>query len=391
MVAIDRKTFLQRWGPTIVLVLLVALVFSPIIYKVIYTYHFDYDSHIYWAEQIFHPTDSDNVPLALWAHSNWHFLVILFSFITFGSFPVAGSLATVFSIILLSVVTFQLIRPVLLQKNISLWWGVAVALGMTLVAPIYLYVIKDKQFYFGYLGLTSYHNPTIILLKPLAILVFIWGMRCFQPAARNGRQVLIAAVFSILATLTKPSFAICFIPALGLGVLWYLFRKKPLDWKMIIFGFILPTSLVLIWQFWLTYASNDPSSIELAPFGVMNIRSGWLDRKFLLSIGFPLLIMVLYWKDALKDTRLLLAWTTLFFGSFFTYFLAEQGPRFAHGNFVWSGEIAMLVLFSMSTLFFIEKARENRYKTILVGLVWGLHVLCGVGYYLHLYLTGIYV
>jgi hypothetical protein len=160
---------------------------------------------------------------------------------------------------------------------------------------------------------------------------------------------------------------------------------------MIMFGFILPTLAVLIWQFWLTYGSNDQSSIKYVPFGVMSFTSGWLPEKFLLSIIFPVLVTLLYLKDTLKDNRMLLAWFTLVFGSFYTYFLAEVGPRFSSGNFTWSGEIAMFVMFCVSTLFFLERIKNNRLKTMLVGSVWLLQVLCGIGYYLHIMLKGSYV
>lgn len=159
---------------------------------------------------------------------------------------------------------------------------------------------------------------------------------------------------------------------------------------MIMFGFILPTVLLLVWQFWLTYGSSDKSSIEFAPFGVLKVRSGWLDRKFLLSIFFPALVTILFLKDALKDNRMLLGWITLAFGASYTYFLAESGERFNHGNFTWSGEIAMIVMFCVSTIFFIERIKNNRWKTILVVLLWCLQVLFGIGYYLYVMQRGVY-
>jgi hypothetical protein len=171
MVSVEKKSFMQKWGIVLILVVMVVLIFSPIIYKMIFNFpNSDYPSHIYWAEQMLHPTDSDNVPLEDWAHANWHFLVIIFSFISFGSFSIAGMLATLFSIVLMALVLYNLIKPILRSKGISLWWGVVIAIGLNLVAPIYLYVIKDNLYYFGYLGLNTFHNPTIILLKPLSIL-----------------------------------------------------------------------------------------------------------------------------------------------------------------------------------------------------------------------------
>ena len=383
-----NQSFLKKWGLP-VLFLLVVVVFSPILIRLVFGYpRTDYNFHIRFAQQMY--TGSEPVPLFIWAHSAWHFLVIFFSFLTAGSFPAAGFLATLFSIFLLAWVLYSLIKPVLLAQGISLWWGIFFAIGLNLVSNLYLYSFWDRFYYFGYLGLITYHNPTIILLRPLSILVFILALRCFQTPTESFKYAILAALFSLLATFTKPTFAICFLPALGLLVFWNLVRKHVLDWKLIILGFLLPTVTALALQYWLTYLSGDTNAIIFAPFTVFRSFSHSLAQKLILSILFPVLVSALYFKAALKDKRMQLAWLTLVLACIYAYLLAESGPRFADGNFTWSSEIASLVMFCMASVFFLERITEKRWKSILLGLVWLLHLGCGIGYYFHILLAGSY-
>ncbi len=101
-------------------------------------------------------------------------------------------------------------------------------------------------------------------------------------------------------------------------------------------------------------------------------------------------VALFYWKDALKDNRIQPGWATLGLGAFYAYFLAETGSRFYDGNFTWSCEVAMVVMFCISTIFFVEKVKESRLKKGIVGLVWVAHLLCGIAYYLHIMLTSSY-
>ena len=45
-------------------------------------------------------------------------------------------------------------------------WRVFSSVSVTLLAPFMILALEDGLFYFGYIGLANYHNPTIHLLKP---------------------------------------------------------------------------------------------------------------------------------------------------------------------------------------------------------------------------------
>jgi len=109
--------------------------------------------------------------------------------------------------------------------------------------------------------------------------------------------------------------------------------------------------------------------------------------KFSLSILFPLVVYALYLKRACRNVHFNLAWLTFGIGAFYTYFVAESGWRFGHGNFTWSGQISLLILFISATVFFIAQNRPFKWSIRMVACtyIFALHLLCGLyWYYLHL-------
>jgi hypothetical protein len=381
----------RGWYYEAVLVLLVILIFTPVIYTmVILIPNSDYPSHLYWAQQLQEAVHPD-VPPDVIAHSGWQFLVIFFQVITKSPWAISGVLATMLGIVLMALVLFHWIRPALIRQGISLWWGLGIVIALNLVTPVFLVTYLDGRHYFGYLGMSTYHNPTIILLRPFAILQFIYAMRCFQEGSTPWRQVMVAAMFSFLATYIKPVFAICILPALGMLTLYRLYKKQKIDWRLLGLGLVLPTALTLTWQYLLSYYASSSGGIIFAPFSVMRLYSDRLLVKYLLSILFPLCLTIFYFRKAGQDTRLVLGWLTFFASSFFTYFIAESGEFFNSGNFAWSGEISMLVLFCVCTLFFIEQMRANRLKGLVLKFSWLLHVSAGMLYYCYCLLLRSYI
>jgi hypothetical protein len=376
-----KISFKRAWIQEAVLSVLTVAVFTPVIFAmVVLIPNSDYASHLTWAEQLRQAVHPD-VPLDVIAHSGWQFLVIFFQAITQASFPVAGVLATLAGILLMALVLFHWIKPALVRQNLSLWWGVGIALALNLVTPVFLLALLDGKRYFGYLGMTTYHNPTIILLRPFAILQFIYTVRAFQERSSTWRQVSLTALISLLATYIKPVFAICILPAIGILMAYRLLKKQELNWKILSLGLILPTVVVLAWQYMLTYQASGSGGIIFAPFSVMRLYSKWLTAKFLLSILFPLFVTVFYFSKARRDMGMILGWLIFLMSVVCTYFLSESGTSLNSGNFTWTAEISLLVLFCVCTLFFIEQVKVNRIKSFVLKWTWAAHVVAGIIYY----------
>ena len=383
----------RGWGYLLVLSLAVLLIFSPLIYSETHVKSSavtnDYVAIIQFAQQLKHGIS--DVPGFALAHPAWEILVIAVNALFGFSLQRAAFLVTISSIVAAAIILYLWIEPILIARGFSRWWGVALAIGLSLVTPLSLLAPLDHKYYLGYIGAISYHNPTIILLRPFAILQFIFAVKCFQEAASSWEQTLAAGAITLLATFIKPSFAICLLPAMGLVAAYRLFKKQTLNWRMFLFGFVIPSVVILAWQFLVTYGSPAGSGIFFYPFGVMSAYSGSLLIKLLLSILYPLVVAGLYFRETARDMRMVLAWLSFLLSALYTYFLAEGPPRTLDGNFTWSSEIALLVLFSVSTLFVLEQIQAGKLKAAIPGLVWVAHVASGAVYYWHVLITHKYV
>ena len=249
-----------------------------------------------------------------------------------------------------------------------------------IAAPVSLLWPLDGLMYLGYIGITSYQTPTTYLLKPFTVVQFILAYKCFVSfPPLEKRHILAAAFVSLLSTFIKPSLAICLLPAMGIITVINLVQKRYVNLPAIIFGFGIPTVLVLGWQFLLTYYDNNLSSTGFSPFTVMSVYSNYLFPKFLLSILFPLSVLLVAFKQVLRDIRMNLGWLSFLFGIMFSYFFIESGYRALDGNFIWSSEITLFLLFAVSTLFIIDIPPGK--KQTFLQAVWLLQVVSGVVYY----------
>ena len=330
-------------------------------------------------------------------------LGVAVSCFTASSFYLAGFAATLLSYLCLGIVIYALLRREfgsLVSQNASSAY-VPVTLGLMLVSPISLFTLPTQSIYLGYIGINVYHNPTSTLLKPLALLLFSCASKAFTLSRNSLTLVMASATLTVLATLAKPSYTICLLPALAILTAYHIWRKKMLDWRLLTLGILIPALIVLGWQYDVTYKNpilHDASSIVFAPFKVMShyktfASEGYLGLfvRFVLSILFPVCVAALYFKVIGHDTKLFLAWLAFGVGAFYSYGLAESGARLLHGNFLWSGQITLFILFLTSTSIFMRQTllllgrnswfQAGKGRLCVCAGVFGLHLISGVVWY----------
>jgi hypothetical protein len=271
------------------------------------------------------------------------------------------------------------------------------AAGLTVVAPLNWLTPASREFYFGYLFPNAIHNPTIVLLRPLSVALFVCVVALFTAEAEAGRgRIAGAAALTIACALAKPSFVICLLPALGVA---WLLEGRPLDrrWRTVILGVMVPGGLVAAAQaaFTLTTDRMEPATIVLAPLKAVFMHTkddaALVAAKLALSIVFPLAVAAAFFGDARRDRALRLAWLAFAAGAFYAYFLAEAGPRMIHGNFLWSGQAAAAVLFAASARFALARgaAGAARARLGLCAAALALHVASGLQYLVHFARTAV--
>lgn len=263
------------------------------------------------------------------------------------------------------------------------WLHIALPLGIMVAAPVFLFAFEDRLLYFGYIGINSSHNPTIIALKPFAILLFMVVASALAGPRQSPLLASLTGSVVVFSTLIKPSYIICLLPAAGIFTINQFVQNRKKNLTFLVFSIAFPAILVLSYQFLATYGSDDVSMI-FSPLTVMRNFSNWLLPKFFLSVWFPLLASGFYLKELRASTSMLLAWLIFAFGAGYSYLLAEGGWRIFHGNFVWSGEITLFVLFAAATFFFFKQRCQTHPSLKWKGILWGgflPHILCGIIYY----------
>lgn len=367
------------------LAILISLIFVPIILEMLKSGN-DYPMHIWWASY-WDKTGMVTAPLP-------HFLyqVVLIGvehILPGGSFAFAAAFVGVVCYVSVGIVLFTIIYPLFGagSESVRTLAAILVSLVLLLVGPINLFTWSGNNLLYGYIPTNVYHNPTIVLLKPFALLLFLHGLRIFSTSHPSRLILISTAAVTVLGTIAKPNYVIAFIPALVLCVGFAFIRKQQINWALLLIGIFLPACEILLWQ--LNYVRGSSlGGFIFAPFQVMQGYSPHnLLPKFILSILFPSTVIVIYWRYAREDIGLRLAWISFAVGAFYTYFLSES-QNYASGNFTWSGQITLFILFVATTMFLIRHNRDflsQKRLNLRLGLsliFLLLHLLGGVALYL---------
>ena len=267
------------------------------------------------------------------------------------------------------------------------------AIGLSIIAPITWFTLPSQ--YFGYIPLTVYLIPTMTLLKPISLILFWLVIDRLAGKNAGSNFILLAAILTIINSMTKPNFIMCFVPVLFLWFIYQIIKKNRLDWKFFLFGLFIPASFILIIQFIITFLSSSVSGIAFAPFQLIFSwmpSIGQIILRLLFSIAFPLITLALFFKPICRQPRLVIAYFSFLLGLSFFYLFAEKGQHFLAGNFVWGAQITLFILFVELTLFLIryfKELPESENKTmryIIVSSFWLCHVFSGIVWYVSQFL-----
>jgi len=278
-------------------------------------------------------------------------------------------------LLLIATVATGLVAYLIFRPHTEPWLAALLGFSMLVIGPLSLVTLPEKNLYLGYMTPNAYHNPTLGLLKPIALGLLILGTRAFDRGVASPRWGIVggAAILSVLSCLTKPSFQICFLPGLGFLTALALVRRQEVDLRICVLGIALPSFLTLGWQYMVSFDQVQTSDIFVAPFRVIELLADQVFLKFILSLVLPVSVIVCFFREAVEDKLLMIAWATSVFGLGYAYFLAETGTRLSHGNFLWSGYISVFILYvaSVPVLLRQRSAQAGR-LTMKERICWGL-------------------
>ncbi len=283
--------------------------------------------------------------------------------------------------------------------------GIVISMAVTglffvsmLYPPTGIYLPGIRFKYLGVFTANPFHNATFMAARPFAVLAFLWYVKLlsvYEQGEHKTADYVLFAVFLLLATMTKPSFTLVMVSTAGLIMLFRLFRAKFRNFiPTVQLGLcFVPTFLDLLYQFkgvfvpvegeegglgfcfgevWMQYTSNFVLAVGLA-------------------VGFPLLVLVLNYKECRKNTLLCFSWQLYLVSFAEAFFLYEKGFRKYDFNFSWGYMYGIFFCHFCALVMVIRKTAEavsgrtgqGRAAILLVcqWLAFLGHVVCGLFYF----------
>lgn len=226
----------------------------------------------------------------------------------------------------------------------------------------------------GYIPVNTWHNSTTIMLMPAALLLFFKSFDFVQLKQESifGKEAAILLLLTVLSVLIKPSFFFVFV--IAFPVFWFLNHKfsKPLMAVMIICSAGLVAMIIIRHYVY----SGSGSQVIIKPFEAWRTWSNNIPLSLIVSVAFPLMVIVLYPRQALKNKLLQYAWLSFFTGLILYILLNETGARAIHGNFSWQTIICNFILFLSSIIFLLKQ--KTGLKSRVAFMVFAMHVAAGI-------------
>jgi hypothetical protein len=268
-------------------------------------------------------------------------------------------------------------------------WLVALLIALIqFAAPIALFTLGEQNLYLGYIHISTYHNPTTILLRPLALIQFLFVLQFLRSNPPGIPTLIGLTVLSLIAAYAKPSYALTLLPMLFVLICVRALRRQSLQWGIPL-ALGLPSAVALVWQ--TLVVSDTRGGIGFDPFSVLLMYSpdvGTVLLKIVMSSLFPLAIVLLFPRRALDDSAIVLGWGIYLIAVTQVILLTETYQADA-GNFFWGPYIALLILFIVSLRLLVEvllTQRENAVSRLAragaVSVILLVHMGFGVFWWL---------
>jgi hypothetical protein len=256
------------------------------------------------------------------------------------------------------------------------WRIAAVAVLVLMASHIFLQTAFKLNFYYGYIAPITYHNPTQVLLKALAVgVLFVY----FALEERQGAVWrILLPIGIVLSAIAKPTFMIAFLPCVCAVEFFRAVAGRP--WRPAAGNVALvavPACIVLALQYGMAYGEGG-GGLGFAPFLVYGGPSEVLP-KLPASLLFPVVAAVMVWRQRAVSRQLAFAWFLYAVGMAISLCAVESGPRLGDGNFAWTGQTVTFLLYVESAVALMAMPWRRAWPA---WAAFALHVFFGMVWYL---------
>lgn len=241
--------------------------------------------------------------------------------------------------------------------------------------PVGSYCITNVHIYLGNIAPNQWHNSTLILAMPLNLLLFYFSVKNIN--AEKIYPFLVMGMLSVISILCKPNYALAFLPVLCTAILVLNAKSKQYLHALAKCSLVaVPAVFTLVYQWYFTFVHNDLLSSGaktiIAPFFVWSNYSPHIPISLLLSIAFPLLVLLFYFRKI--DIYLKLSWLTFLVALTIAIVFSEY-PNWGAANYFWGSIAANYMLFLFSVVLLLKQS--DSWKSRLCYVMFGMHFLSG--------------
>ena len=213
-----------------------------------------------------------------------------------------------------------------------------------LFPPTGIYLPGIRFRYLGVFSPNPFHNATYMAARPFAVLAFLWFVKLlpvYEEGVRKttGKDYILFSLFLLLATMTKPSFTLVMVSTAGLVMLYRLLRRGFRNFVPALqLGLcFVPTFVDLLYQYQGVFvpAEGEEGGVGFCFGEVWTQYCSNIVLAVGLAVGFPLLVLLLNYKECRKNTYFGFSWQLYLVSFAEAFFLYEKGFRKYDFNFSW--------------------------------------------------------
>ena len=273
--------------------------------------------------------------------------------------------------------------------------AIILALLLNIVMPCYIKGLSDGR-YMGMHASSIWHNSTYLMMKWLGLWTVLVYMRIEKNITKKltVKSFLFFTCILTLTTAAKPNFFLAVTPAMLIFLIADLIMKKAPFGRLVFFASsVVPSFAVMVLQNNALFkAGAGGNGIMIAPGKAMSAHTGYLLVVSVLSIAFPLMVLLLHIKEIFKNRYLLFAWICAGTGYMEYFLFSENGSRNMDANFSWGYAFTIILIFGISLLTWIGdlktfKTGKNVVKKAYLaacGAVLVYHTWCGLLFFVRL-------
>ncbi len=250
----------------------------------------------------------------------------------------------------------------------------------------------------GILTPNPYWNATYLAVRPLTIAAFFLGVELLEEfeGTLSPKKTILFGTLVFLCTFTKPSFTFILVPAGAVVLFWRLCGSKGKLWRNTLYlcASLIPTGILLLYEFSGVFVGTnvqmEETGIGFGLFKAWHVYSDNIVLSVVMAISFPILVLVLNFRQLKKEEEFRLAWQ-LWLAGFLTFAVFyEKGFRFSHMNFSWGYMHGLFFVFMISVLQTIKNAMKKeknflKWKWVVEAAVFLVHLVCGIVFFIYLY------